>query len=67
MPDHWHGLVEIHRQDNLSVLIGRLKGHSARLLRQKHAHLGWIWARAYHDHAVADRRGSCRHRAVYRV
>jgi putative transposase len=52
MPDHWHGLIEIHRQDNLSALIGKVKGHSARLLRQKHAHLGWIWARAYHDHAL---------------
>jgi REP element-mobilizing transposase RayT len=52
MPDHWHGLIQIHRQDTLPKLIGRLKGHSACALRRRHPHLGWIWARAYHDHAL---------------
>src|SRR6476619_2173125 len=52
MPDHWHGLVELHPRDQLPTLIGRLKGLSAHRLRKAHAHLGWIWARAYHDHAL---------------
>jgi REP element-mobilizing transposase RayT len=52
MPDHWHGLVELHPRDQLPSLIGRLKGLSAHRLRKSHPHLGWIWARAYHDHAL---------------
>ena len=52
MPDHWHGLVELHPADRLSSLIGRLKGFSAHALRKAHPQLGWIWARAYHDHAL---------------
>jgi REP element-mobilizing transposase RayT len=52
MPDHWHGLVELHPQDQLPSLIGRLKGLSAHALRSAHPRLGWIWARAYHDHAL---------------
>ena len=52
MPDHWHGLVELHPRDQLPSLIGRLKGLSAHHLRKAHSQLGWIWARAYHDHAL---------------
>ena len=52
MPDHWHGLVELHPCDQLPSLIGRLKGLSAHHLRKAHSQLGWIWARAYHDHAL---------------
>jgi putative transposase len=48
MPDHWHGLVEVHPQDSLSALVARLKGRSARYLRQAHPQLGWIWARPVH-------------------
>ncbi|MFL6593484.1 MAG: REP-associated tyrosine transposase [Luteimonas sp.] len=49
MPDHWQGLVELHPRDQLGAFIGRLKGLSAHRLRKIHPHLGWIWARAYHD------------------
>ena len=52
MPDHWHGLIELHPADTLASIVGRLKGHSAHWLRKRHPHLGWIWARAYHDHAL---------------
>ena len=49
MPDQWHGLFELHPQDQLNAFIGRLKGLSAHRLRKVHPQLGWIWARAYHD------------------
>ena len=52
MPDHWHGLVELHPRDHLPTLIGRLKGFTAHSLRKTHPKLGWIWARAFHDHAL---------------
>jgi len=52
MPDHWQGMVELHPCDQLPSLIGRLKGLSAHRLRKVHPHLGWIWARAYHDDAL---------------
>lgn len=52
MPDHWHGLVELGKFDALPTCVGRLKGHSARLLRRTHPALGPVWARAYHDRAL---------------
>lgn len=52
MPDHWHALVEVHAGDTLSALVARLKGRSARYLRQAHPQLGWVWARAVHDRPV---------------
>ena len=36
MPDHWHGLVELGGFDSLPACVGRVKGRSARLLRQAH-------------------------------
>jgi putative transposase len=45
-------MVELHPCDKLPSLIGRLKGLSAHRLRKVHPHLGWIWARAYHDDAL---------------
>ena len=52
MPDYWHGMVELHPCDQLPSLIGRLKGLSAHRLRKVHPHLGWIWARAYHEDLI---------------
>ena len=50
MPDHWHGLVELGRQDYLPSLVQRLKSNSTRHLRQ--AGVDRVWARAYHDRAL---------------
>jgi REP element-mobilizing transposase RayT len=52
MPDHWHGLIELHQGDTLAGRIGWIKSHSARMLRQAHRNLGQVWARAYHDRAL---------------
>ena len=52
MPDHWHGLVELGGDMALADCAGRLKGASARHLRQRHPALGGIWASGYHDHAL---------------
>ena len=52
MPDHWHGLIELHEGDTLAGRIGWIKNHSARKLRQAHPSLGRVWASAYHDRAL---------------
>ncbi|MGQ4660962.1 REP-associated tyrosine transposase [Lysobacter sp. F6437] len=52
MPDHWHGLVELGGFDSLPACVGRVKGRSARLLRQAHPEVGAVWAPAYHDRAL---------------
>ncbi len=52
MPDHWHGLIELGCHDDMGPCVGRVKGCSARRLRQSHAGLGAVWARAFHDRAL---------------
>jgi len=52
MPDHWHGLAELGDGATLADCVRRLKGGSARALRQRHPALGRIWASGYHDHAI---------------
>ena len=52
MPDHWHGLVELGGFDSLPACVGRVKGRSARLLRQAHPEVDAVWAPAYHDRAL---------------
>ena len=52
MPDHWHGLIQLDTDIPLSQVIGRLKGASARLLGQRHPHIGPLWQNSFHDHAL---------------
>ena len=52
MPDHWHGLIELHDGDTLAGRIGWIKSHSARKLRQADPGLARVWAPAYHDRAL---------------
>lgn len=52
MPDHWHGLIALGEFDTLPTCVGRLKGRTSRLLRQRYAALGPMWAPAYHDRAL---------------
>lgn len=52
MPDHWHGLVRLGDGARLKDCMQRLKGASARYLRARHARLGKVWARGFHDHAL---------------
>ena len=52
MPDHWHGLIALGEGETLSHCIGRIKGTSARRLRQAHEKLDTIWSSGYQDRAL---------------
>ena len=52
MPDHWHGLVQLGEGEVLSSRIGWIKAAARARLRQRHASLGRLWARSYHDRAL---------------
>ena len=52
MPDHWHGLVELGREESLSSVICRLKANSARCVRRESEGLATVWARGFHDRAL---------------
>ena len=52
MPDHWHGLIELGADEDLSVLVGHIKSRSALVLRRR---CGWrpgVWQRGFHDRAL---------------
>jgi len=52
MPDHWHGLIQVGADGDLSGTIRRLKCNSAGQVRAEFPGLGPVWARAFHDRAV---------------
>ena len=52
MPDHWHGLIELGEQDDLSMLVRRIKGVSARAVNDLRDVERGIWASGFHDHAI---------------
>lgn len=51
MPDHLHWLMVLHGGLELSEVMRRLKGRSARLLAQRTGYRPF-WQRAFYDHAV---------------
>ena len=52
MPDHWHGLIELGEGANLSTVVQRIKGVTARHVNQSCAFDGPLWAKGFHDHAL---------------
>ncbi len=52
MPDHWHGLLVLGDQANLSKVVGQAKGRSARAILRAMGEHGPLWARAFHDRAI---------------
>ena len=52
MPDHAHWLVGLGNQDNLSLVVNRLKSSSARLANRVLLRCGTLWESGYHDHAL---------------
>ncbi len=52
MPDHLHWLLQLAESNNLSAVIKRFKGASARALNKKLGRRGSIWQRGFHDHAL---------------
>jgi putative transposase len=52
MPDHWHGLIELGEGANLSTMIQRVKGVTARHVNQYRSSDEPLWAKGFHDHAL---------------
>lgn len=52
MPDHVHWLLQLGEQDELSVVVSRLKSASARHANRALCRTGAVWAKAFHDHAL---------------
>ncbi len=52
MPDHWHGLIELGNEEELSSIVRRIKSNSARCLRMEIPDMHAVWARAFHDRAL---------------
>ena len=52
MPDHWHGLVELGKGQNLSTMIARFKGSSSRSLGKACPASGLVWQKGFHDRAL---------------
>jgi REP element-mobilizing transposase RayT len=51
MPDHWHGLVELHEGD-LSRTIARFKAMVSSNIKRKTGRTSPIWQRTFHDAAL---------------
>jgi len=52
IPDHWHGLIELGEGANLSTVIQRVKGATARHANQYRSSDEPLWAKGFHDHAL---------------
>ena len=52
MPDHWHGLIELGEGANLSTVVQRIKGVTARYVNRSCAFDGPLRAKGFHDHAL---------------
>lgn len=52
MPDHWHGLVALGGNDELSSLVQRLKTNVSRRVREARPDISKVWAVGFHDHAL---------------
>ena len=52
MPDHFHGLLQISHQSNLSKIIRTLKSKSAIKLNRKLNRKGSVWQHAFFDRAL---------------
>ncbi len=52
MPDHWHGLVQLGMQGDLSGAMHRAKGRSARCWGREAGTSGGLWQPGFHDRAV---------------
>lgn len=52
MPDHFHGLLQLHGTDGLSRCVQRLKGRASGACRLILPALPAVWARGFYDHAL---------------
>lgn len=52
MPDHWHGLITLGDDGDLSAVVQRLKSNVAREVRRVCPQVRRVWAAGFHDHAL---------------
>lgn len=52
MPDHWHGLLQLGHDEDLSMVIGRFKAVTSRAVPEHSRINGWLWGRGFHDRAL---------------
>ena len=52
MPDHWHGLVELHGSTQLADAVRVAKGRSARAVNLALERSGTVWMPGFHDRAL---------------
>ena len=52
MPDHWHGLIELGDDANLSRVVQRLKTNTARSIEVSAP----VWQGGFHDRAIREGR-----------
>lgn len=53
MSDHFHGLLQL-KSSELGIVVGHLKGVSAREVNKVRDLNQLVWQRAYYDHALRD-------------
>ena len=52
MPDHWHGLIELQRDESLSRSVSRAKAAATRQWNRERSASGSLWAPGFHDHSL---------------
>lgn len=52
MPDHWHGLVQLDKGDDLSRCVARAKSAATRQWHDVYGDTGPLWAPGFHDHGL---------------
>ncbi len=57
MPDHWHGLIVIGKNDEIHKMMGRFKMATSKIVHDRYKINGNLWAKCYHDHALRTDEG----------
>jgi REP element-mobilizing transposase RayT len=52
MPDHFHWLLSLAGNQDLSTIVGRVKSRTARLVNRARRRDGRMWQDGFHDHAI---------------
>ena len=52
MPDHFHWLLSLAGEQDLSRIVGRVKSRASRLVNRASGREGRLWQDGYHDHAI---------------
>lgn len=55
MPDHFHGLLQLREQSSsLAVVVGGLKGSTARIINKFLCRNGQLWQPSFYEHALRN-------------